>query len=482
VSEEMSDRPKIMVYNTLSRRKEVFEPIHGNRVYMYVCGQTPYDDAHMGHAKNYVNYDIIVRWLRYRKYAVFYIQNITDIEDKIINRAKEKGVDWQELVEFYMKRFFEDMEALKVKQNVNLYPKSSDYIPEIIEQIQGLIEKGYAYVVDDGTVYFHVPKFEDYTKLSGMKLEELKKHRIEPDPRKKSPLDFALWKAAKPGEPSWPSPWGPGRPGWHIEDTAMAITHFGPQFDIHGGATELIFPHHTNEIAQAEALTGKKPYVKYWLHVGVMNMRAEKMSKSLGNVVTIREVLNKYDPEVVRLYLASTHYRKPIDFSWDDLELAKERLERLYTAMENLIELKERKELRPEDEEFLRKVEEGKKNFENSMDDDFNTPRAIAALFEIAKEMNKFASEHDSVNKRVKENVLSTYKELGSVLGILEEERLRKRAEFEIVENLIQIIVDIREELRKMKIYNISDRIREELRRTGIELQDTPEGPKWKLK
>ncbi len=482
MSEEMSDRPKIMVYNTLSRRKEVFEPIHGNRVYMYVCGQTPYDDAHMGHAKNYVNYDIIVRWLRYRKYAVFYIQNITDIEDKIINRAKEKGVDWQELVEFYMKRFFEDMEALKVKQNVNLYPKSSDYIPEIIEQIQGLIEKGYAYVVDDGTVYFHVPKFEDYTKLSGMKLEELKKHRIEPDPRKKSPLDFALWKAAKPGEPSWPSPWGPGRPGWHIEDTAMAITHFGPQFDIHGGATELIFPHHTNEIAQAEALTGKKPYVKYWLHVGVMNMRAEKMSKSLGNVVTIREVLNKYDPEVVRLYLASTHYRKPIDFSWDDLELAKERLERLYTAMENLIELKERKELRPEDEEFLRKVEEGKKNFENSMDDDFNTPRAIAALFEIAKEMNKFASEHDSVNKRVKENVLSTYKELGSVLGILEEERLRKRAEFEIVENLIQIIVDIREELRKMKIYNISDRIREELRRTGIELQDTPEGPKWKLK
>ncbi|RLG48042.1 MAG: cysteine--tRNA ligase [Thermoproteota archaeon] len=477
----MTKRPKILVYNTLTRRKEVFEPIHGNRVYMYVCGQTPYDDAHMGHAKNYVNYDVIVRWLRYRKYSVFYIQNITDIEDKIIRRANEKGISWQELVEFYTKRFFEDMEALKVKQNVNLYPKSSDYIPEIIEQIQELINKGYAYVVDDGTVYFNVPKFEDYTKLSGMKLEELKKHRIEPDPRKKSPLDFALWKAAKPGEPSWPSPWGPGRPGWHIEDTAMAITHFGPQFDIHGGATELIFPHHTNEIAQAEALTGKKPYVKYWLHVGVMNMKAEKMSKSIGNVITIREVLSKYDPEVVRLYLASTHYRKPVEFSWDDLELAKERLERLYTAMENLINLKEREELRPEDEELLKKIEENKKEFENSMDDDFNTPKAIAVLFEMAKEMNRFASDHDSINREIMEKVLSIYRELGSVLGILEE-KPRKEAEIEFVENLIQIIVDIREELRKMKAYDISDRIREELRKTGIELQDTPEGPRWKFR
>jgi len=481
VSGEMTKRPKILVYNTLTRRKEVFEPIHGNRVYMYVCGQTPYDDAHMGHAKNYVNYDVIVRWLRYRKYSVFYIQNITDIEDKIIRRANEKGISWQELVEIYTKRFFEDMEALKVKQNVNLYPKSSDYIPEIIEQIQELINKGYAYVVDDGTVYFNVPKFEDYTKLSGMKLEELKKHRIEPDPRKKSPLDFALWKAAKPGEPSWPSPWGPGRPGWHIEDTAMAITHFGPQFDIHGGATELIFPHHTNEIAQAEALTGKKPYVKYWLHVGVMNMKAEKMSKSIGNVITIREVLSKYDPEAVRLYLASTHYRKPVEFSWDDLELAKERLERLYTAMENLINLKEREELRPEDEDLLKKIEENKREFENSMDDDFNTPKAIAALFEMAKEMNRFASDHDSINREIMEKVLSIYRELGSVLGILEE-KPRKEAEIEFVENLIQIIVDLREELRKMKAYNISDRIREELRKTGIELQDTPEGPRWKFR
>ncbi len=477
----MTKRPKILVYNTLTRRKEVFKPIHGNRVYMYVCGQTPYDDAHMGHAKNYVNYDVIVRWLRYRKYSVFYIQNITDIEDKIIRRANEKGISWQELVEFYTKRFFEDMEALKVKQNVNLYPKSSDYIPEIIEQIKELIDKGYAYVVDDGTVYFNVPKFEDYTKLSGMKLEELKKHRIEPDPRKKSPLDFALWKAAKPGEPSWPSPWGPGRPGWHIEDTAMAITHFGPQFDIHGGATELIFPHHTNEIAQAEALTGKKPYVKYWLHVGVMNMKAEKMSKSIGNVITIREVLSKYDPEVVRLYLASTHYRKPVEFSWDDLELAKERLERLYTAMENLIDLKEREELRPEDEELLKKIEENKKNFEKSMDDDFNTPKAIAALFEMAKEMNRFASYHGSINRKIRERILDTYRELGSVLGILEE-KPRKEAELEFVENLVQIIVDIREELRKMKAYDISDRIREELRKTGIELQDTPEGPRWRFR
>ena len=481
MSGEMTKRPKILVYNTLTRKKEVFEPIHGNRVYMYVCGQTPYDDAHMGHAKNYVNYDVIVRWLRYRKYSVFYIQNITDIEDKIIRRAKEKGVNWQELVEFYMKRFFEDMEALKVKQNVNLYPKSSDYIREIIEQIQGLINKGYAYVVDDGTVYFNVPKFEDYTKLSGMKLEELKKHRIEPDPRKKSPLDFALWKAAKPGEPSWPSPWGPGRPGWHIEDTAMAITHFGSQFEIHGGATELIFPHHTNEIAQAEALTGKKPYVKYWLHVGVMNMKAEKMSKSIGNVITIREVLSRYEPEVVRLYLVSTHYRKPVEFSWDDLELAKERLERLYTAMENLIDLKEREELRPEDEELLKKIEENKKEFENSMDDDFNTPKAIAALFEMAREMNKFASDFDTINKEIKEKVLSIYRELGSVLGILEE-KPRKEAGTEFVENLIQIIVDLREELRKMKVYDISDRIREELRKTGIELQDTPEGPKWRFR
>ena len=261
----------------------------------------------------------------------------------------------------------------------------------------------------------------------------------------------------------------------------MAITHFGPQFDIHGGATELIFPHHTNEIAQAEALTGKKPYVKYWLHVGVMNMKAEKMSKSIGNVITIREVLSKYDPEVVRLYLASTHYRKPVEFSWDDLELAKERLERLYTAMENLINQKEREELKPEDKELLKKIEENKKEFENSMDDDFNTPKAIAALFEMAKEMNRFASDHDSINREIREKVLSIYRELGSVLGILEE-KPRKEAEIEFVENLIQIIVDIREELRKMKAYDISDRIREELRKTGIELQDTPEGPRWKFR
>lgn len=464
----------LRVYNTLTRRKEEFVPLRGRRVNMFVCGQTVYDDAHLGHAKTYINFDVIVRWLRYRGYSVFYVQNVTDIDDKIIRRARERGMRWDELSSLYLERFFEDMEALGVKQNVNLFPKSSDYIPEIIEQVKGLIEKGYAYKVD-GDVYYHVPKFPDYTKLSGMKLEDLGKHRIEPDPRKKSPLDFALWKSAKPGEPYWDSPWGPGRPGWHIEDTAMTITIFGPQYDLHGGATELIFPHHTNEIAQAEAYTGRKPFVKYWLHSGVLMIGGEKMSKSLKNFITVREALSKYGAEAIRLYIVQTHYRKPIDYREEDLARARDTLNGMYNTLDTFRRLEDGEG----GEELASRAERLLSEFEEAMDDDFNTPLALSKLHMLLREMSRYAASHNSISREVKGKVLKTVRKMGWVFGILQ-----RREEYggELLEKVLDAIVEVREELRKMKQYEASDMIRSRLAKAGVIIEDTPNGPIWKIK
>lgn len=462
----------LKVYNTLTKRVEEFIPFNGKNVNMFVCGQTVYDDAHLGHAKTYVQFDIIVRWLRHSGYKVFYVQNITDVDDKIINRAKERNMTTKELTEYYIKRFLEDMEKLKVKKNVDKYPKSMEFIPQIIEQIQVLIKKGYAYVVDED-VYFNVNKFKDYTKLSGMNIEELEKHRIEPDTRKKNPYDFSLWKKAKLGEPSWESPWGKGRPGWHIEDTAITISIFGPQYDLHGGANELIFPHHTNEIAQAEATTGKKPFVKYWLHSGVLNIKGTKMSKSLGNFITIRDALKKYDPEELRLLYASTHYRSPIDYEDSMLDQAREKLNSLYNILENLNHRSSEKEMDSDESEFLKTLDSIKKRFEDAMNDDFNTSLALTNLLELSKETNKLIDSKGSLSKKLANQLISAFKDLGSIFGILEREVKEGKIPREIEDLIFK-----RERARKIGDFKTADKVREEIRKKGYIVEDTPLGPR----
>ena len=458
----------LKVFNTLSRRRETFKPMHGKQVRMFVCGQTTYDDAHVGHAKTYVQFDIIARWLKHLGYDVFYVQNITDVDDKLIKRAQEKGVAPLSLAKHHTRRFLEELEALKVKRNVDLFPKTSDYIPQMVDQIKTLIEKGYAYVVD-GDVYYDVSKFKDYTKLSRMSVEELKKHRIEPDPRKRNTFDFTLWKSQKPGELAWDSPWGKGRPGWHIEDTAMTVAIFGPQYDLHGGGGDLIFPHHTNEIAQAEAATGKKPFVKYWLHAGLLNIKGAKMSKSLRNFVTIREALSRNDPEVLRLYYASTHYRKPIDFDEKELERPKAELEYLYNTLRNVkhaastegVSLKEIATL----------LAEEKENFTDAMNNDFNTPLAFTHLYTLARRINKIISKQ-KISQELADRIIQTFREFGGILGILQKEVIIEEKLPKKVEKLIQR----REEARKNKDWKTADRIREEVKKLGYLLEDTPEG------
>ena len=468
----------LVVYNTLTRKKEEFKPLVGNRVKMFVCGPTVYDLSHIGHARTYVAYDIIAKYLRYKGYSVFFIMNITDIDDKIINRAKEKGIDPLSLAEEYTKEFYSDMEALGIN-SINLYAKASEHIPEIISQISTLIEKGYAYVVD-GNVYFDVSKFPDYGKLSHQKPEELKKHRIEPDPRKKNPNDFSLWKSQKSGEIAWDSPWGKGRPGWHIEDTAIALTYFNEQYDIHGGAIELIFPHHEAEIAQAEATTGKKPYVKYWIHTGVLYVNGKKMSKSLGNFITIKDALKKYSPELLKTFFALSHYRSSIDYNEEKINQAKEVLRNIhetYRLVKSSLK-KAKNDESPLDQELLKLLDKYSKRFFEAMDDDFNTPKALSSLLSLSKEIKKFNLEN--LGKNALNKAVATFKELGSIIGIIKEEK--EVVEEKIVEELVEIIVEIRDYLRKKKDWSISDKIREKLEKLGIVLEDTPEKTIWKWK
>ncbi|NIQ04849.1 MAG: cysteine--tRNA ligase [Candidatus Korarchaeota archaeon] len=478
----------LRIYNTLTRRKEKFEPMHPKRVNLFVCGQTTYDDAHLGHAKTYVCFDVIARWLKYKGYSVFYVQNITDVNPKIDRRARELDVPPQKLAEKYTRRFLEDMERLKVKQNVNLFPKSSDYLQEMFGIINTLLEKDYAYEVG-GDVYFDVSRFETYTELAKQDLEELtKRHRIEPDPKKKSPLDFALWKH-KTEDWRWTfdSPWGEGIPGWHTEDVAMTVTIFGPQYDVHGGANELIFPHHTNEIAQAEATTGQSPFVRYWLHSGVFKVGGEKMSKSLRNFITIREVLKRHTPEVIRLFLVSTHYRKPILISGESMEEfrgkierelneAENSLKRLNTSLNRFQRLEENKKNEGNLEEMVENV---RKEFCDAMDDDFNTPKVISVLHQFANKINKYVNTHQQVHTKAKKNVIKTFRELGGVLGILKEKE--EKVPHDTMKKLVELLLDIREELRRTKKYEFADKIRERLRDIGIEIEDTEEGPEFSI-
>jgi cysteinyl-tRNA synthetase len=463
----------LKVYNTLTGEKEIFSPLHSNRVNMFVCGPTVYDYSHLGHARTYIVFDTIAKYLKAKGYSVFFVMNITDIDDKIINRANELGIDTKALADKFINYFYEDMKALGI-DSINLYPRATDYISEIIEQIKTLIEKGYAYQ-SNGNAYFEVKKFKEFGKLSKQSIEELKAGaRVEIDEKKKSHEDFVLWKARKPKEPFWHSPFGEGRPGWHIEDTAITITHFGAQYDLHGGGSDLIFPHHDCEIAQAECATGKKPFVKYWLHTGMLTIDREKMSKSLGNFFTIREVLEHYSSEVIRFFLLNAHYRSPLDYCDKSLDETKESLARIKNTIEELKMRLEKALEGKEAKEISKIAERAKDKFFSAMDDDFNTREAIATIFEFTKEVNEFLKQTLTKNSILK--ILNVYREVNEILGVFKEEK--KIVETEI---LVKLIIKLRDEARARKDWKTSDKIREELAKLGVIIEDTAEGAKVKF-
>jgi cysteinyl-tRNA synthetase len=464
----------LVVFNTLTRRFEPFEPLVGRRVFMFVCGPTVYDYSHLGHARTYVFYDTLARFLRKLGYSLFYLQNITDVDDKIVNRAAEEGRDPVELAREFESYYYEDMRALNIT-SVNLYARASDYLKEIFEQVETLIKLGKAYVTESG-VYFDITTFPDYGKLSGQRPEELRVHRIEPDPTKRNPGDFALWRNRPREEFGWESPWGYGRPGWHIEDTAISIKHFGKQYDIHGGAIELAFPHHEAEIAQAESFTGEKPFVKYWIHTGLLTVEGEKMSKSLGNFVTIREALREYDANTLRIFLLSRHYRSPIDFRWEYLEQARSSYERIVNCLENLKEL-EIGEGGDEEREFLSRVRERRDSFYRRMLDDVNTAEALGELYELVRDVNSFSERMGKISEAGRNEVISTFSELLDLLGL----RIEEGPDTSMLHALISLILDVRENLRRRREYDLADEIRGRMRELGIDVQDTPKGTKWRI-
>ncbi|MEH6389300.1 cysteine--tRNA ligase [Pseudomonas profundi] len=458
----------LSLYNTLSKTKEAFKPLEGNQVRMYVCGMTVYDYCHIGHARVMVAFDVISRWLRYRGYDLTYVRNITDIDDKIIRRANDNGESFQVLTERMIAAMHEDETRLNVLRP-DQEPRASDHIAGMHEMIQTLIDKGYAYAPGNGDVYYRVGRFEGYGKLSRRRIEDLKiGARIEVDEAKEDPLDFVLWKAAKPGEPSWPSPWGDGRPGWHIECSVMSTCCLGESFDIHGGGPDLVFPHHENEIAQSEAATGK-PYAATWMHAGAVRVDGEKMSKSLGNFFTIREVLEKYHPEVVRYLLVSSHYRSAINYSEDNLKEAKGALERFYRALKGL-----------PDAAPMEAVEYGER-YAAAMDDDFNAPEACAVLFDMVREVNRLKDS----DLHAAAALGATVRELASTLGVLQldaDEFLQAGASNQVDAAEVQALIDARLQARADKNWAESDRIRDQLTGMGVVLEDGKGGTTWRLR
>lgn len=446
------------VYSTLTRSKESFVTINKNRVNLFVCGPTVYDDAHIGHGRTYISFDTIKRYLEYRGYAVFYIQNITDIDDKIINRSKESGIPASELARKFEKRYIEDMRKLNV-DSVNLFARATDHVDEILDQIQRLIDKGFAYETEDG-VYFEIDKFPEFGKLSNRKVEELESHRDIAETTKKNPQDFALWKKRiGANEPTWPSPWGEGRPGWHIEDTAITEYYFGPQYDAHGGGLDLIFPHHEAEITQMEAVSGKAPMVKFWLHTGFLNVNGEKMSKSLNNFITIRELLKNYEPDTFRFFVLSTHYRSPIDFSEDSLHQSERSLDRIRKYYELL-------DVEVDGDKYECEVlDSHMEEFFKSMDDDFNTPKAIAAVFGLINDTKNDLSEFSSEDKKAIKAFLD---DVSHIFGVsFEVEDVNAGSD-----DLLNLISEVRSELRASKQYDLSDKIRDELQSLGYDIND----------
>jgi cysteinyl-tRNA synthetase len=462
----------LKLYNTLTRKKEEFVPLERGKVKMYICGPTVYNYFHIGNARPFIIFDVLRRYLEYKGYQVTYVQNFTDIDDKMINRAAEENITVSELADKFIEEYFIDADGLGIKR-ATVHPRATHHIKEIINIIKRLLDKGLAYEVD-GDVYFDAQKFKGYGKLSKQSLEDLNAGaRVEINADKRNPADFVLWKKQKPGEPAWDSPWGKGRPGWHIECSAMATRYLGETIDIHAGGQDLIFPHHENEIAQSEGASGK-PFARYWLHNGYINVNNEKMSKSLGNFFTVREISREYDLEAVRFFMLSAHYRNPVNFSREMMDQAKSGLERLYNAKSNLehvIKNASAKVMSFEEEQKLKELETYKDKFEEAMEDDLNTADAIAAIFELVKEVNLFVKE--DVSAGFAKGALGLLLELTGVLGLLtrEEQELDKE---------IEELVQKREQARKEKNWALADSLRDQLKDRGIILEDTPQGVKWK--
>ncbi|MEG0496996.1 MAG: cysteine--tRNA ligase [Carnobacterium sp.] len=465
----------IKIYNTLTREKEVFTPLEPGKVKMYVCGPTVYNYIHIGNARSTVAFDTVRRYLEYRNYEVNFISNFTDVDDKIIREAKELNITAPEVAERFIEAYFKDTKALGV-EDATANPRVMDNIPEIIDFIAVLIEKEYAYAVD-GDVYYRTRKFKKYGKLSGISIDELEvgaSNRIESseNEKKEDPLDFALWKAVKADEINWESPWGPGRPGWHIECSVMATKYLGDTIDIHAGGQDLSFPHHENEIAQSEAKTGHT-FANYWMHNGFVTMDNEKMSKSLGNFVLVHDMIKEIDPQILRFFMATTQYRRPISYNEATIEEAKTNLNKLRRAFDNVsYRLIDTLESLPDDLEYLNQLAQLKNQFIEEMDDDFNSANGITVIYEIAKLMNIY-SEHNKVSKTVLTALLSQFKELMQIFGITFGTE-------ELIDTKIEELIEERNAARSSKNFKRSDEIRDLLKTEGIILDDTPQGTRWR--
>lgn len=474
----------IYLYNTLSRKKEIFETAEPNKVKMYVCGPTVYDASHIGHARSVVVFDVLARYLRARGFDVIYVRNFTDVDDKIITKANQTGMSCRDVAEKFIQEFYVDMDALKVER-ATYEPRATEYIDDIIRIIQMLIEKGHAYCLD-GDVYFAVESFSGYGKLSGRKLDDMEAGaRVDVDVRKRNPFDFALWKAAKPGEPEWNSPWGKGRPGWHIECSAMSSALLGETIDIHGGGMDLTFPHHENEVAQSEAAFGKT-FVKYWVHNGFVNINQEKMSKSLGNFLLIKDVLKSYHPEVIRLFLLSSHYRSPIDFNEKIMDDSSTALDKVYALLARLAECLDKNPVPPQSGDLWER-------FCEAMDDDLNTAKGIGLVFESVRSLNRLLDESDgALSSDLRQSLLTAWSDLnkiGRILGVFgeaPEQYAIDRKSLGLQKTAVdpawieQMIAD-RTAARKAREWQKADDIRKQLEAMNVMIEDRPEGTLWRM-
>ena len=474
----------LKVYNTLTRKKEEFVPQEEGKVGIYVCGVTPYNFPHIGNARPFVTWDVIKRYLKAKGYEVKHIQNFTDMDDKIIKAANTEGVSWQTITERYIKGYFDSIDALNV-QRANLYPTVTEHMEDIINMVQRLIDRGYAYEME-GDVYFRVEKDPDYGKLSGRKLEDMMAGaRVEVDNRKENPMDFALWKSAKPGEPSWESPWGQGRPGWHIECSVMSLKYLGDTFDFHGGGSDLIFPHHENEIAQSQCCCGDHhSFAQYWLHNGFITIDNEKMSKSLNNFITVPDILKLYPGEVVRFFILRTHYRSPLDFSEDRIKEAQAGLVRLKTAYDRGQELLKQEGNSDADAAMAEAAAKAMDDFYEAMDDDFNTALAIGYMFTLSKEINTYVNDvvnkGKAFDKKHFGQLMDVYGKMAEIIGIFESSLEMPAAEGEMAAEEIEALIAERAEAKKAKNWARADEIRDSLKEQGIILEDSAAGTTWK--
>ncbi len=475
----------LKVYNTISGKKEDFIPVSEGKVRLYVCGVTVYDHCHIGHARSAIVFDTIYRYLRSKGYDVTYVRNFTDIDDKIIRRSHEENIPWQEVGRKYIASFYEDMDALGIMRPTH-EPRATDHIGDMIALVDSLIKKGHAYNVD-GDVYFSVDSFRKYGELSRRPLEEMMSGaRVEVDEKKKNPLDFALWKASKEGEPSWDAPFGKGRPGWHIECSAMSTLFLGNPFDIHGGGKDLVFPHHENEKAQTEAATGEK-FVNYWVHNGFVNIDREKMSKSIGNTLSIKDFLKDYHPEVLRLFYLSNHYRSPVDYNGQSIDDVNTALQRLYYSRQRALDAQKGKSFKARNFE---QADELNKKFLEAMDDDFNTALALSYVFELSKEINRMVDEKDASATPLISSANQMLESLAGTLGLLEDNfesfenqaKMRHLARMGLDAPFVENAIHDRIEARKTKNFQKADEIRNALAEKGIMLLDTPQGTQWRIK